>query len=348
LSVRFGVQWPFRNPAFARVPWDELYRDHLDLIVESEELGYDDVWLTEHHFVDDGYTPSLFTIAGAVAARTSRIRIGTFLILLPLHNPVEVAENTATLDLISGGRFDLGVGLGYRLAEFENQGISRAARGARMEESLEVVRRLLAGETVTFEGKHVQVRDLRIVPPALQRPHPPIWVGAGVDRAIDRAARMGFHYMLGGPLDRIGVYDDALRAHGRDPAAFHVAGTRPLYVAPTREEAWAIVAEPLRHVASCYRDWVVEAADDPEAPHTKIAIPSVEEIVAAQAFDFFGEQALVGTPADVVEQLETDLSRGRLTHLVCKIPLPGMTTEQIRAGLQLFAEEVIPHFRRDR
>ena len=109
MNLRFGLLWSFRNPAFNRVPWQDLYRTHLDLIADSEALGYDHAWLTEHHFVDDGYSPSLLPIAGAVAARTTRIRIGTFLILMPLHNPVRIAEDSATIDLISNGRFDLGV-----------------------------------------------------------------------------------------------------------------------------------------------------------------------------------------------------------------------------------------------
>ncbi|OPE45519.1 LLM class flavin-dependent oxidoreductase, partial [Mycolicibacterium diernhoferi] len=94
MNLQFGMLWPFRNPEWARVAWDDFYRCQLDLIVESEQLGFDHVWLTEHHFVDDGYSPSLFPIGAAVAARTSRIRIGTFLLLLPLHNPVRVAEDT--------------------------------------------------------------------------------------------------------------------------------------------------------------------------------------------------------------------------------------------------------------
>ena len=119
MTLRFGVLWPFRNPEWARVPWEELYRSHLELITDSEQMGFDDAWLTEHHFIDDGYSPSLLPIGAAIAARTRRLRIGTFLLLLPLHNPVRIAEDTATLDLISGGRFDLGVGLGYRPGEFD-------------------------------------------------------------------------------------------------------------------------------------------------------------------------------------------------------------------------------------
>ena len=152
MSLRFGVLWPFRNPEFARVPWEQLYRTHLDLIADSEAMGFDDAWLTEHHFVDDGYSPSLLPIAGAVAARTTRIRIGTFLVLLPLHNPVRLAEDTATVDLISNGRFELGVGLGYRPAEFDDQGIPAATRGARMGYSCEVGKSVLSGEWVTLVG----------------------------------------------------------------------------------------------------------------------------------------------------------------------------------------------------
>ena len=139
MNLRFGLLWPFRNPDFARVPWKDLYRKHLDLIVDSEDIGYDNVWLTEHHFVDDGYSPSLLPIASAIAARTTCIRIGTFLVLLPLHNPVRIAEDTATVDLISQGRFDLGLGLGFRRKEFDDQGISYSERGERLKEGVEII-----------------------------------------------------------------------------------------------------------------------------------------------------------------------------------------------------------------
>ncbi len=344
-DIRFGLLWPFRNPEFARVPWEELYRSHLDLIVDSERLGFDHAWLTEHHFIDDGYSPSVFPIGGAVAARTTQIRIGTFLLLLPLHNPVRVAEDTATVDLLSDGRFDLGVGLGYRRAEFEDQGISPSERAARMDEGLTIVRRLLSDESVTIDGRFTQLRDIRIVPPALQRPHPPIWVGGTVPKAIERAARMGFHYLNGGAAHSGGIYDTALEAHGRDPADYQIAAMRPLYVAPTREEAWAIAARPLHHMASGYVRWTAEAKGIADFENMASAIPSVEETIRSQSFDFFGEEAIIGTPEDAIEQIEDYRSRGRLTHFVGALPLPGMTPPQIRAGMELFAEEVIPHFR---
>ncbi len=343
-GIRFGLLWPFRNPEFARVPWEQLYRSHVDLIVDSERLGFDHAWLTEHHFIEDGYSPSVFPIGGAVAARTTRIRIGTFLLLLPLHSPVRVAEDTATLDLLSGGRFDLGVGLGYRRAEFQGQGISPSERAARMQEGLTIVRRLLSDETVTINGRFTTLRDVRIAPPALQRPHPPMWAGGTVPKAIERAARMGFHYLNGGSAHSATIYDDALKANGRDPADYQIAAMRPVYVAQTREEAWAIAARPLHHMASGYVQWTAEAKGDPDFQNATSTMPTVEEMIRSQSFDFFGEEAIIGTPEDAIEQIEDYRSRGRLTHFVCALPLPGMAPSQIRTGMELFASKVIPHF----
>jgi alkanesulfonate monooxygenase SsuD/methylene tetrahydromethanopterin reductase-like flavin-dependent oxidoreductase (luciferase family) len=339
-TLQFGLLWPFRNPD--GVAWDEFYRSQLDLIVESERLGFDEAWLTEHHFIDDGYSPSLFPIGAAIAARTERIRIGTFLLLLPLHNPVRVAEDTATLDIISGGRFDLGIGLGYRPGEFDDQGIPANERAGRMRESLPIVQRLLAGESVTVDGKYTTLRNIAISPPALQRPHPPMWVGGTAPKAVQRAANMGMHFLSGGP-GSVAIYDEALRAAGRDPREFHVAATVPTFVAPTREQAWQIAAEPLLYMASGYLQWTAEANGTPDAALP--TLPSAEEIARRQSMDFFGEDILVGTPQDVIEKIETFRSGSRLTHLVSAMALPGMPPHEIRTGMEIFAREVIPHFR---
>jgi alkanesulfonate monooxygenase SsuD/methylene tetrahydromethanopterin reductase-like flavin-dependent oxidoreductase (luciferase family) len=343
MSLKFGLLWPFRNPDWSRVPWDEFYRTHLDLIVESEQMGFDEAWLTEHHFIDDGYSPSLLPIAAAIAARTHRMRIGTFLLLLPLHNPVQVAEDTATVDLISGGRFDLGVGLGYRPGEFDDQGIPARERAGRMQENLAIVRRLLSGEVVSFDGKYNTLRNIRIAPPALQQPHPPIRVGGTAPKSVQRAATMGLHFLSGGPGSAT-VYDDALRINGHDPNDFQIAATVPLYVAPTREEAWLLAAKPLRHMVASYMQWTTEASGTTAGPTP--APPSVEEIIERQELDFFGEPVLVGTPEDVITGIAKYRSRSRLTDLVCGMALPGMPPRQIRAGMDLFAREVMPHFRR--
>ena len=106
----FGLLLPFRNPKQWAVPFPQLYQDHIEQAVLAEELGYDHIWTTEHHFADDAWAPSLFPILSAIAMQTSRIRLGTYIIILPLHNPVRVAEDAATVDIISDGRLDLGIG----------------------------------------------------------------------------------------------------------------------------------------------------------------------------------------------------------------------------------------------
>jgi alkanesulfonate monooxygenase SsuD/methylene tetrahydromethanopterin reductase-like flavin-dependent oxidoreductase (luciferase family) len=336
--------WSFRNPEFARGAWDDVYRSHLELAVESEALGFDYAWLTEHHFVDDGYSSSPFVTAAAIAARTERIRLGTFVVVLPMHNAVEVAENVATLDQISGGRFELGVGLGSRSAEFDDQGLPRNDRGVRLEESLTVIRRLLSGETVTFDGKYTTLREVRIVPPALQM-HPQIWAAGMVPKAIDRLARLGCHFLGSGAADLCNAYDEALRTHGREPEDHNIAGQQLMYVAPTREEAWETAAPLLRYYTEETLRWILERGDHPEYQSLMDSLPSVEEIVRTQQFDFFGEQPMVGTPNEVIGMIEEYTARSRVTHLVCNIALPGLTTEQIRAAMQRFAAEVMPHFR---
>ena len=140
-----------------------------------------------------------------------------------------------------------------------------------------------------------------------------------------------------------GIYDDALRANGHDPDNFNVAATLPTYVAPTREQAWEIAAKSLRYMAAGYLQWTSEAKGAPSSEQP--ALPSVDEIVRRQSMDFFGEDMLVGTPHDVIEKIEAYRSRSRLTHLVSGMALPGMPPHQIRSAMELFAEEVIPHFR---
>lgn len=345
MNLRFGCLWSFRNPEFNRVPWQDLYRSHLDLISDSEALGYDNAWLTEHHFVDDGYSPSLMTIAGAIAARTTRIRIGTFLVLLPLHNPVRIAEDTATVDLISNGRFDLGVGLGYRRQEFADQGIPHQERGARLREGIEIVQRLLSDEEVTIDGKFSQLNKIRIVPPALQNPHPPIWLGAIAPKAIERAAKMGFHFQVVGPPSCVEHYDACLEAAGRNPQEYSTAQLRWIHVAPSREQAWENSARALHHTASCYAKWFAEANDKPGDDQGLASIPSVDEMIAKQEFDMFGEPAIVGTPEDAKEMIADYVSRGRMTHMVCGMAFAGLDPHHIRSSMEIFAKDVIPAFR---
>src|SRR5712672_4674924 len=138
-KIRFGLWYDFRNPARWRQPADRLYREILDQIAWGENNGFDDVWLSEHHFIEDGYLPSILPVAAAIAARTKRIRIVSGVLLVPFQNPVRLAEDIATVDVISGGRFEFGAGVGYKVEEFEGFAIPFSERGARTNEALGIV-----------------------------------------------------------------------------------------------------------------------------------------------------------------------------------------------------------------
>lgn len=343
MSIDCGFLFPFRNPAFNRRAWADVYRDDLALAADCEALGFDHVWLTEHHFVDDGYSPSLLPLATAIAGRTRRIRIGTFVLLLPLHDTVRVAEDVATADLVSGGRIDLGLGLGYRVGEFAGMGRSPRERGARFSEQLPLLQRLLNGETVDFEGRFHHLAGTRIMPPPVQQPVP-LWVGARGDKALDRAARLGCH-LAGVSTEHRARYRDALSRHGRNPDDFNVSQMVLVYVSDTRAQAWADAAQPVHHMLTLYRDWAAEAGDDNNDDQSTRAIPSPEDMMRDQRGDFFGEPAYIGTPAFVRDGLLDLLRRSPCTHLVLMGILPGAPVEGTRRSVELFARDVMPHLK---
>jgi alkanesulfonate monooxygenase SsuD/methylene tetrahydromethanopterin reductase-like flavin-dependent oxidoreductase (luciferase family) len=174
LVVTMGIR---QLPSHPR-PLHELYRDHLEEAVLAEELGFDNVWASEHHFAEDAWNPSPITFLAAVAARTERVRIGTYVLLLPFHNPVRVAEDIAVLDNLSGGRVDLPVGVGSAVEEFRTFGIPFNERLGRTFEALSIIERCFAGETFGHNGKYYDFPDVRMTTTPVQKPGPPIWVAS--------------------------------------------------------------------------------------------------------------------------------------------------------------------------
>src|SRR6202167_1076283 len=152
-KIRFGLWYNFRHPTQWPQSADRLYAETLDQIAWGENHGFDDVWLSEHHFIDDGYLPSILPVAAAIAARTKRIRIASGVLLMPFHNPVRLAEDIAVVDVISGGRLELGVGVGFKHEEFEGFGVPFTERGARTNQLLALIRGSVSGETVTRKSE---------------------------------------------------------------------------------------------------------------------------------------------------------------------------------------------------
>ena len=193
--TRLGVWYDFRNPARWRVPWPQLYAETLDQAAYAEELGFASIWVSEHHFSEEGYLPALSAVLGALAERTSRARLGTAVLLAPLHHPLRLAEDLAVVDQLSGGRLDVGLAPGYKPDEFAVLGVPKSERGARTDETIEILQLAWRGEPFSYAGRHFRFDDVVVGPPPSQQPGPPIWVGGNSLAAARRAARYGACFM---------------------------------------------------------------------------------------------------------------------------------------------------------
>ncbi|HTY56503.1 MAG TPA: LLM class flavin-dependent oxidoreductase [Candidatus Binataceae bacterium] len=343
--LNVGLLFAFRNPTQWRIPFTDLYEGHLRQCVKAEELGYDTIWLTEHHFLEDGYSPSLLPIAAAIGARTERVRIGTFVVLLPLHHPLRIAEDAATVDIISKGRFDLGLGQGYRSEEFEGFDIPRKERGARLEEGTEIIRRAWTETGFSVDGRFTKLHNIDLQPRPVQKPHPPLWLAARGPKSIGRVARLGYHFMGTGGVDQQQMYDDALRAAGKRIEDHKIAQLLMVYVAPDRNKAYDIAEKHVHYTLASYGKWMGQEQDLPSDAALK-NIPPVEKLREPDTARFFGESIVIGTPDDAIRMIDSYLDRTRVTHLVLMMQLPGLSIADGTRSMELFAKEVLPHLHR--
>jgi alkanesulfonate monooxygenase SsuD/methylene tetrahydromethanopterin reductase-like flavin-dependent oxidoreductase (luciferase family) len=337
--VTVGIALGLQNPAPWRVGWNAVYQEALDFTRQAEAAGIDYIWLSEHHFVDDGYCPSVMPVAAAVATRTTRIRIGTKVMLLPFHDPVRLAEDVAVVDVLSGGRLELGLAAGYRRAEFDGFAIPRAERGARMRESLDVLTRALRAEPFTHRGRFHNYGEVRIVPPPIQRPIP-LWLGGRTPAAIGRAARRGAHLALADfVLEHCeadyAVYAAALQAAGRDLRECEVAAVATVFLDEDPERAWREARPHVLYQQNQYQQWFREAADR----------PTDDFDLAAGEADLGSGSVLVGAPEDVLERIRRFHARVPFTHFSFWCLLPGMRLEPALRSLRLFVERVLPGVR---
>ncbi len=330
--VKFGLVYDFRNPPEWQVPSAELYDAHIAQIQRAEELGFDHVWITEHHFIDDGYTPSVLPVAAAVARETRTIRIGTWVLLLPLHNALRVAEDAAAVDILSHGRFELGLGLGYRIEEFDGFGVDRRARGRMMDESVEIVQRGLAGETFSFEGEFYQHQKVRVTPGPVQQPFP-IWLGARSVPAAKRAARFRAPLMIVAGRD---IYEAYVAEHerlGQDPAEFEILASMQWFVSENPDRDWPRLREHVRYFFATYGKWYAEAADLPG-----------DGAYGGASDDQLRQMINIGTPDQVKEAIAAARDQVPFQHLIAYPTLPGVPTELSTQSIELFSHEVLPAF----
>jgi alkanesulfonate monooxygenase SsuD/methylene tetrahydromethanopterin reductase-like flavin-dependent oxidoreductase (luciferase family) len=338
--MRFGTIVGFQNPERWRHPWQDVYETTLRFVDQAEDVGLDEVWLTEHHFAEDGYCPALLPVAAAIAARTQRIRIGTKALLLPLHEPLRVAEDAAVVDTLSGGRLDLGVAAGYRPAEFEGFAIDPSERGRRMDEGLAVLRSYLHGGRLSFKGQHYEYGSAVVLPPPVQRPFP-LWVGGRSSAAMRRAAREACHLMLADFILSNAAADYEAYAAALDEAGlrvgdFEVAAVAVVFVDEDRDRAWEIAGPHLLYQQNQYRRWFTEAGD--RSNDRFVPAGSVDELERGSY--------LVGTPQDVRDGISQLRDEVPFTHFSFWMLLPGIDPEAASRSLELFSNEVVAKLRR--
>jgi alkanesulfonate monooxygenase SsuD/methylene tetrahydromethanopterin reductase-like flavin-dependent oxidoreductase (luciferase family) len=328
----FGLWYDFRQ----KLPlgdYARFYAECLEEIEEGERLGFTGVWLSEHHLVDDGYLPSPLVVAAAIAARTSTMTIGTNIVLLPMHHPLRVAEDAAVVDLLSGGRFVLGVGQGYVQHEFEALGFSRKNRPSLFEEGIEIIRQALTEGRTGYEGKRWSLPDLPFEPRPSRKL--PIYAGAFVDPAIDRAARLadGFLASAGGGAfgETYRKVRDALARHGREDEDFPYVASGVAFVHEDAGRAREIVAPAIAYQRTRYAEW----GTDREKPRPEPIKPE----------DLPWERYLVGTPDEVADGLISLYREAPYDHFCFWGRLPGVTHEEALANARLFAEKVAPKVR---
>ncbi len=328
----FGLWYDFRQ----QLPlgdYARFYAECLEEIEEGERLGFTGVWLSEHHFVDDGYLPSPLVVAAAIAARTRTMTIGTNILLLPMHHPLRVAEDAAVVDLLSGGRFVLGVGQGYVQHEFEALGFNRRNRPSLFEEGIEIIRQALTEGRTGYEGKRWNLPDLPFEPRPSRKL--PIYAGAFVYPAIDRAARLadGFLASAGGGAfgETYRKVRDALARHGRADGDFPYVASGVAFVHEDAGRAREIVAPAIAYQRTRYAEW----GTDREKPRPEPIRPE----------DLPWERYLVGTPDEVADGLISLYREAPYDHFCFWGRLPGVTHEEALANARLFAEKVAPKVR---
>jgi alkanesulfonate monooxygenase SsuD/methylene tetrahydromethanopterin reductase-like flavin-dependent oxidoreductase (luciferase family) len=319
--------WPGRHG-----PLDEVYSRALERIEIMDRGGFDAVWLAEHHFTTFSVCPSVHMLGVLAAARTKQLRIGTAVSLAALYHPLRLAEEVALLDMLSGGRVNWGAGRGFAHSEFNAFGVPPEQSSERFREAVEIVLKAWTEERLSFHGSHFTFDGIEVLPKPLQQPHPPVWMAATSETAIDWAASRGFSILMDphASMTEIGDkrrrYATRLAEAGFSDQGRDIPMARLLALAPTRREA--------EEVARRGAQWLVEAYAGPQHAHRK-------SMQATRTYDgkepvqhYLDSVILHGTPDSVVDRISQLKEEIGLNYLMCA-PLS-------RESFRLLADEVVP------
>src|SRR5213076_561956 len=305
-----------------------LYVAIMEQVAWLDGLGLDLVWFTEHHFVEDGYLPSWIPVAAAMAARTKHVRFSCDVCLLPFNHPIRLAEDLAVLDNISGGRVEIGVGMGYAPHEFRGFGLPVSRRVSLTDEGIEVLRHCFTGERFSFHGKRYDFDDVVIRPRYVQPDGPPLWIAAMSASGAARAARFDAHLLPQG--ERAQVLDpwrEAVRAAGRDPSERRVGIIRSCFVTDDPERDWPVVRAAEKYRGELYNRFFAESTQERSWYRAGRRIP---------------QTWVVGNVDHCVKELSAFIAEHGITDMVTWAVPPGLRPEQMNRSLERFARGIAP------
>ena len=313
-------------------------RDDLELVRRAEELGFDGIVKGSHYSAHPFQSVQQFPFLAQVAAIAPKLRLICGLVLLPLHKPLDLAEQLATLDIMSNGKLVFGCGIGYREVEFKAFGVPRGGLGARFEEGLDAVRRLWTEDFVTMKGSHFELDRANCTVKPVQKPTPPIWIGANADVAIRRAARLADcwyinpHNTLATIERQMEVYKRALDDY-RKPFPAELPMRREVFVAKSRAEAIRLAQPYLEEKYKAYRAW----GQDKVMPKGDDFDHEFDELLK--------DRFLLGSPAEIAEQMIALNRRLGVNHIVASVHWVGMPNRLALEQIELLAREVMPAVR---
>jgi probable F420-dependent oxidoreductase len=313
-----------------------FYREALEEVTRAEELGFDSVWMEEHHSVTNHYWPSPLTVLAGFATRTSRMTLGTDIVVAAFHHPVRLAEDVAMLDVMSGGRFILGIAIGYKPDEFALYGVDLEKRGARFEEQLAIMQGLWTQEQVQFKGTYYTLQG-RLEPKPVQQPHPPVWIGGWGDITLRRAATLADNWIPGPTADLKRLLAGRKQFLERRTAAGRAAPTewpltRDVIIADSDKRARELAEE---HIMVAYRR---EYAGGWRHPFIDASIATDLERLMEDRF-------IIGGPEQCIAKIRRFVEQYGMTHLICRTFFPGMPHSHIMREIELISREVMPAFR---
>jgi alkanesulfonate monooxygenase SsuD/methylene tetrahydromethanopterin reductase-like flavin-dependent oxidoreductase (luciferase family) len=327
MGMRLALRYDMRAPSIG-APAADLYPAAVEQCAIADAAGFDTVYLAEHHGAEDGYCPAPIVLASAIMGRTTRMTVHLSALIAVLHNPLRIAEDLAVLDLISGGRVEITVGIGYRPHEYAMFGVTKAKRVKVLEAAIGVLEQAWSGEPFEYDGMTVQ-----ILPTPVQKPRPPIYIGGSTEAAARRAARYGDNFMPA-TAALFDVYAEELHRLGKPvPARPRPKGPLFLFVTRDPERSWELVGPHVMYTTNSNAEWAKERGVG-ATPY-----PPIRDVAELRA----NPQFAVVTPEDCVELLA---ALGPTAEITVHPLMGGLSPDVGTASLELFVAEVLPELAR--